>query len=205
MTKSALAHKVEAANDHPAAEADETPVGCGYQFNFGGSALEMQCVIHASAPLGVWNATLDKMRKAGERQKTLADIRTAENNVVIQQRERYTAEERIKVADVDFDHMTQRRNERIEKANKEAAVIESADRERFDASAKRGDYQPSADAKARIARKRSDIEHEMAEQARAEDEKSEAMRGHHDAIRSIDHTQAWWESEIERLKALLEE
>lgn len=205
VAKTALAQKVEAANDQPEQQADNTPVGVGYQFNFGGSGLEMQVVIPAEASLATWNATLDKMRAAGERQKTLSDLRTAENNIVIQKRERHTALERIDVSERDHVYLSERRTARIEQANRDAGEIETIDRQKFEASGKRGAYQRSQEAASRIARKKADIEHEMAEQARAEEEKAQALKGHNDALRSIDHTQEWWESEVVRLKALLEE
>lgn len=203
MTKAQLktvSNDIEA----PAHEHADSPVGTTMTFALGsGQQMEFQVVYPAALSLPELNDQLDKLRAAGVRQRWIAQRDENRNNLVLQERERATGVYRMDVAKAEFEHFSAKRKARVDAANIKIGEINTAERAAFTATEKRGEYQPSRKAAQEIATLQNAIRHELEEQARAEDEQEQALKGHHDALRSIKVQESWFASEIERLTGLI--
>jgi hypothetical protein len=186
------------------AEAD-SPVGTTMAFTLGqGQQMEFQVVNPGNSTLAQLNAQLDKLRAAGMRQKYIAQRDEAVHNLTLQDRERETTIHRMAVAEQDFKEIARKRKQRIEQANARIGEIHLADEAAFTTNEKRrGDYQMSRNATQLVQALQREIQHDIDQEAKDADEREQALKGHADALRAIELQSNWFQSEIDRLSALI--
>ena len=193
----------------PKSEAAGGDVAVGTVMEFrigeGASSLQLSSCFGRDDGIEVWNDVLDKMRRAGFRQTALADIDAFTQGILVQRREMNEAQELYQRAERTHNEMMAASDARVDAFNAEASRIAVSDEEAFSGGDKRGAYKMSHSASQAIARIKSSIEHEVREQDKLMAEREGAMRNHESAMRSFTKKIEWFESERDRLNALISE
>lgn len=192
-------------SEEPAHGDEETTEGVGLgatmQFSIGREdRFEIQTILDRDAPLSVWNETLDKIRKAGERQKALTGIQTLESNLREQARQLKKLHEDTQRAEADYITDKEARSKRIQDISAKRDEYIIVDRQSWESKGRAGDYKPSTASSQRIAAYDRAIEHEQEAQKAADQERSNAMKSVVAEANSYKKQAEFCESEIQVLK-----
>lgn len=195
--------------DEPHHGDEETTEGVGLgatmQFSIGREdRFEIQTILDRDAPLSVWNETLDKIRKAGERQKAMTGIQTLESNLREQARQLKKLHEDTQRAEADYITDKETRLKRIQDISTKRDEYIIVDRQSWESKGRAGDYKPSTVSSQRIAAYDRDIESEQRAQINADRERENAMKSVIAEANSYKKQAEFCESEIKVLKEALE-
>jgi len=166
---------------------------------------ELQTILDRDASLEQWSATLDKMRKAGERQKCITAIQQLEANLREQGRQLVDTRDEAMLLEDNHQAATAARTAQIEQLNAALNDFIITDKSSFDANErKRGEYKPGTSASQRIAAFEREIAKLQDDQKQAEIDRENAHKSMKAQAISFKKQADFCIGEIARYKAELE-
>jgi hypothetical protein len=204
-----LAAGVAPAEDGPqfadgASEKEDVAVGTVMEFAIGqGKSLQLQTCFGRDEPIAVWNETLDKMREAGERQKLFTDLRSCEANLELQARELATSRKQVQAAEQEFVEMEAARENRVLALRVERDQYISSKANEYGRTGRRGEYEPKGVDASWISAKDREIAKEAEAQAKAAQDRENALKSQRAQELSIAEQTTYYEGEIRRIKERL--
>jgi len=161
-----------------------------------GQNLQFSTALEMDAPLAAWNAALDKMRRAGERQRLIGELAQFERTIILNKRDLATSERRFTVAEVEHQQNGAKRAGKIDALREGLTTEKANDLSDWGNSGKRGNYTESAKLSSRLNSIEAQIRRIEEEQESADADRENAFKSQRAELNSVETNIAWFENEI---------
>lgn len=165
---------------------------------------ELQTILDRDGTLEDWNAVLDKMRRAGERQKAITGIQSLQANMREQVRQLEEVKEESARAEETYQADLAKRQQKIAEIDGKLSEFVVTDKSAFEADGRRGEYKPGHSASQKIAGFEREIAHLQEEQKQADIERENGIKSAMAHGLSCKKQADFCTSEIARLSAELQ-